>query len=32
MNRLSKTRAEVVKEGAKVDQIIRWLLYLCIKP
>ena len=26
------TRAEVVEEGAKVSQIIRWLLYLCIKP
>ena len=26
------TRAEVVKEGGKVSQIIMWLLYLCIKP
>ena len=25
-------RAEVVEEGAKVSQIIMWLLYLCIKP
>ena len=26
------TRAEMVEEGAKVSQIIMWLLYWCIKP
>ena len=26
------TRAEVVEEGAKVSQIIMWLMYLCNKP
>jgi len=26
------TRAEVVKEGAKVSRIIMWLLYICVKP
>ena len=26
------TRAEVVEEGAKVSQIVMWLLYSCIKP
>ena len=26
------TRAEVVKEGAKVSPIIMWLMYLCNEP
>ena len=28
----SRLGAEVVEEGAKANQIIIWLLYLCIKP